>query len=71
MVVVCGKSTVPRYRVMNGYKITKAHNPEVTGSNSVPAILITQEKPVTYDWLFSCAKVEILGLGLPGACLGV
>jgi len=48
-----------------------SHNPEVAGSNPAPAILITQVKPVTYGWLFSCAKPKILGLGVPGACLGV
>ena len=56
---------------MTGYKVTEAHNPEVVGSNPVPAILITQVKPVTYDWLFSCAKVGIFKLGLPRTCLGV
>ena len=48
-----------------------AHNPEVAGSNPVPAISISLLLPVGYDWLFSCAAAEILGLRLPEACLGV
>ena len=48
-----------------------SHNPEVAGSNPVPAIWLSPLRPVIYDWPFCCAEVDILGLGVPGACLGV
>ena len=43
----------------------------VVGMGAFPAIDISPVKQVTYGWLFLCANVEILGLGLRGACLGV
>ena len=64
--------TVINVLTTNTYKTHfRPHNPEVAGSNPVPAIDINLVKPVTYGWLFSCAKVKILDLGLRGACLGV
>ena len=36
-----------------------------------PAISLSALEPVSYDWLFCCAKGVKFGLGLPGACLGV
>jgi hypothetical protein len=46
-------------------------NVVVVGSKTFPAIEITQERTVTYDWLFLCALGFITGLGVSGACLGV
>jgi hypothetical protein len=59
-------------RIMDcGISAVLAHNPEVGGSNPPPAISVIPEKPVTYDWLFSCAKIPNRRQGVPGACLGV
>jgi len=37
------------------------HDPEIGGLNPPPAMAINREKPVTCDWLFSCAVVPDLG----------
>jgi len=50
---------VPHYEPYGGCNVA------IVGMKASPAVLITQVKSVTYDWLFSCAKVEILGLGVP------
>ncbi len=46
-------------------------NVAVVGMKVFPAILITQVKPVTYDWLLLCAESGNFGRRLYRACLGV